>query len=307
MEGVVDPIIRDLFSQIGGYDFMCTEFIRVTDRLNPVKMFYNFAPELKNQGLTRSGTPVYVQLLGGQPQPMAENAALAVELGAPGIDINFGCPAKTVNRHDGGASLLKKPERLFDVISAIKKAVPEQIPVSAKVRLGFEDKSLCNEIAAAVNQARAQHLTVHARTKIEGYKPPAHWHFIAQMKEMAPDITLIANGDIWTPEDYKECVKASQCTDVAVGRGAFARPSLANEIKQNKKFLSWNDFYSRWQILFINNCVTSKTEQFAIRRTKQWVKHLGRTYPQARGLFEQIKTKESLSDVMSLLTNSIEA
>ncbi|MGZ3722706.1 MAG: tRNA-dihydrouridine synthase, partial [Bdellovibrionales bacterium] len=106
MEGVLDWTLRELLSSIGGVDRMVTEFVRVTDLLLPEHVFYRYCPELKQGGRTLAGTPVLVQLLGGQTGPLAENAARAVELGAPGIDLNFGCPAKTVNRHDGGATLL---------------------------------------------------------------------------------------------------------------------------------------------------------------------------------------------------------
>ena len=100
MEGVIDHTMRDLFTRQGGVDRCVTEFVRINNSLLPPRVFYRMCPELRSGGKTPSGTPVHVQLLGGQPEPMADNAARAVELGAPGIDINFGCPAKTVNRSD---------------------------------------------------------------------------------------------------------------------------------------------------------------------------------------------------------------
>ena len=228
MEGVVDYTVRDIFTKIGGYDHCVTEFIRVTQHLLPPKVFYRDCPELHHGGRTRMGIPVYVQLLGGHPQLLGENAAMAERLGALGIDLNFGCPAKTVNRHDGGATLLKNPHRLFDIITAVKKSV--NVPVTAKVRLGFDNKDLSQDIARAVDAAGAAQLTIHARTKIEGYKPPAHWEFIALMKEVVK-IPVVANGDLWTLEDYIQCRNITGCEDVALGRSALARPGLANEIK----------------------------------------------------------------------------
>ncbi|MCB0363705.1 MAG: tRNA-dihydrouridine synthase, partial [Bdellovibrionales bacterium] len=117
MEGVIDSVMRDLLTSIGGIDQCTTEFIRVTDRELPDHVFYRYCPELKSGGKTPGGIPVFLQLLGSRPEEMAINAQKAVALGAIGIDLNFGCPAKTVNRHDGGASLLKDPQRLFDVTS----------------------------------------------------------------------------------------------------------------------------------------------------------------------------------------------
>src|SRR5688572_11856267 len=105
MEGVVDAVIRDIFTQIGGVDLCVTEFIRITDRIVPDADLKKYAPELFNdrKRQTNTGIPVLVQFLGGQPEPIAESALKAHSLGAAGIDLNFGCPAKTVNRHDGGA------------------------------------------------------------------------------------------------------------------------------------------------------------------------------------------------------------
>ena len=302
MEGVVDPVIRALYSKIGGFDHFVTEFIRVSEHLLPASLFYRFSPELHKGGVTEEGHPVFVQLLGGRPQLMGENAALAVQLGAPGIDLNFGCPAKTVNRNDGGATLLKNPHRLFDVITAVKKAVNDKVPVTAKVRLGFEDKSLCEEIALAVADARASSLTVHARTKKEGYKPPAHWQFIAKMREAVKGrVLVIANGDIWSLQDYQRCLQVTGCEKVAVGRGAIAKPDLAKQIQaynkqQDQKPYTWQEVHHPWLGEFIEKSL-KVNEPFAIRRTKQWVKLLGREYPEAVGQFEAIKRCQSLDEI----------
>ncbi len=306
MEGVVDFVIRDLFSRIGGYDQMVTEFIRVTDKLNPPKVFHRYCPELKTGGKTRSGTPVFVQLLGGDPVALAENAHLARQLGAPGIDLNFGCPAKTVNRHDGGAKLLTHPHRLFDIISSIKKVVTD-VPVTAKVRLGYEDKSLCREIARAVDEAGAHHLIVHARTKREGYKPPAHWEYIAQMKEHCPNTPVIANGDLWTVEDYQRCRDITGCENVALGRGAFANPFLAKQIKQLPLDDSdaWSQIAGEHLPQFIRSSKDFKNEHYAVTRTKQWTKFLARNFSESEELFQHIKTKKSLQDFPESLRSSL--
>lgn len=308
MEGVVDPVIRALYSSIGGFDHFVTEFVRVSDQLLPEKMYYRYCPELHNGGKTKEGHPVFIQLLGGRPEMLAENAAFAQSLGALGIDLNFGCPAKTVNRHDGGATLLKNPSRLYDVITAVKKAVKDEIPVTAKVRLGFEDKSLCNEIAMAVDQAKASSLTIHARTKLEGYKPPAHWEFIAQMRESVQSgMPVIANGDIWSLADYLKCIEVTGCQKVALGRGAIAKPDLARVIKahiNNQKLddADWTYIKPYWLSYFVSES-EKVNEKFAIRRTKQWVKLLSREYAEAGRSFENIKRCQTLVEIKSQLFN----
>ncbi len=302
MEGVVDYCIRELFSRIGGFDFCTTEFVRVTSQLLPRKVFYRYCPELLNQGKTSSGTKVYLQLLGSDPQCLLDNALKAISLGAPGIDLNFGCPAKRVNQHDGGARLLQKPERLYQIISHLRKNIPVEIPVSAKVRLGFEDKSLYREIAQAVNEAKASWISIHARTKKEAYKPPAHWEYIAKMKEDL-DIPIYANGDIFSPDDYQKQFAITGISKIMLGRGAFARPSLANEIKQSSEKLTWSDMKS-YVSQFQHFNLAWRGEKYAMQRLKQWLKHLN--YQEAQDAFQEIKRIKDLKTELPSFLQSLQ-
>ncbi len=298
MEGVVDAVMRDLLTRIGGIDLCVTEFIRVTDRLLPVSDYKKYCPELFNGSgcRTQAGVPVLVQLLGGQPEPMAENAAFAASLGAPGIDLNFGCPAKTVNRHDGGATLLKTPSRIHDVVSAVRKAVPPSIPVSAKVRLGFDHKDFHLEIAAAAESGGASWLTVHARTRDEGYRPPAHWEYIARMRE-AVRIPVIANGEVWTQADYQRCREVSGCRHVMIGRGLMSRPDLAHVVKTGNPHMTWPELVPL-VLEFGEASCEFKHEHYAVCRVKQWLKNLSKAYAEAGMLFEAIKTLENLAPIL---------
>ena len=158
MEGVVDHLMRDMLTRVGGFDLCVTEFVRIVDQKLPQKTFYRLCPELHEGGKTPSGVPVRVQLLGQHPQWLAENALTAVELGSPGVDLNFGCPAKTVNKSKGGAVLLQYTELLHDIVKAVREAVPAHLPVTAKIRLGFEDKSLAIDNAVAIDEAGASEL-----------------------------------------------------------------------------------------------------------------------------------------------------
>ncbi|STR47974.1 tRNA-dihydrouridine synthase C [Klebsiella oxytoca] len=165
MEGVLDSLVRELLTEVNDYDLCITEFLRVVDQLLPVKSFYKLCPELHNNSLTPSGTRVRVQLLGQYPQWLAENAARAVELGSWGVDLNCGCPSKLVNGSGGGATLLKDPELIYRGAKAMREAVPDELPVTVKVRLGWDSGERRFEIADAVQQAGASELVVHGRTK----------------------------------------------------------------------------------------------------------------------------------------------
>lgn len=293
MEGVVDWVMRDFLTRIGGIDHCVTEFQRVTTMLLPDHVFYKTSPELQHQSLTPAKVPVFFQLLGGQAEPIALNAQRLCEIGAIGIDLNFGCPAPTVNRHDGGATLLKNPQRLFHIIKAVRNSIPSEIPVTAKVRLGFDHKDSHLEIAQAAQEGGAQWLVVHARTKTDGYKPPAYWEYIARMRE-AVSIPVIGNGEVWSVEDYFRLRDISGCEDVMIGRGALSNPFLFLEIKESllqKQKIVLGDWPKMAVLLheFYNFCTQARGEKFAINRTKQWLRYLGRHFPESDTLFKEIK------------------
>ena len=303
MEGVLDPLMRQVLTQDENINYCTTEFIRVTDKLLPTHVFYRYAPELRSNSRTQSTTPVLVQILGGKPEWMGLNAKRAKELGAFGVDINFGCPAKTVNKHDGGATLLKNPERLYKTISKVKESVGDDFHVSAKVRLGFSDKSLVKEIATACSEAKAHWMTVHARTKEEAYKSPAHWSFIGIMKEFSK-IPIFANGDIWSLKDYKNCVSESGCSDVMIGRGLLRNPFLAKEIKSNQELDP--KLKETETLKMINDYLTIGPQVYgklkALNRVKQWLRMC--TYPKYQyfeDIFSTAKKVKSIEEISQIL------
>lgn len=305
MEGVVDFKMRQLLTNIGGFDLCVTEFVRVVDACLPDKVFYRYCPELSNNGLTSAGTPVRIQLLGQVAGALAENAVKAISLGSHGIDLNFGCPAKTVNKSKGGAVLLKDPEHMYEIIKAVRDAVDSKHQVSAKIRLGFDDDSNSQEIVDAVVSAGASSIAIHARTKRDGYNPPAYWEKIPPLIK-DKDIAVVANGEIWQVADAMLCQKRSGCTDLMLGRGALSHPDLAKKIKANIN----NEPYVglEWEhILYhlINSAIhhdPAKDEKYFASRTKQWLGYLKRQYPQAITLFDEIrrlKAKEDVAEVLS--------
>lgn len=303
MEGVLDHLMRDLLTQVGGYDLCVTEFIRIVDQVISDSAFYRFCPELREAGaygsVTRSGTPVRVQLLGQNPDYMAENAAKVVELGSNGIDLNFGCPSKMVNKNRGGAILLKDPENLYQIIKAVKAAVPTDTVVSAKIRLGYEDKTLAIENAQAVEAAGANMLTVHARTKVEGYKPPAHWHWIAKIKNKI-SIPVVANGEVWNLADALKCREISGCSDIMVGRGALTIPNLGNVIKQESIAMPWLDVQALLSSYTEYETRGDKSKYFP-NRIKQWLKYLKNNYQEAETLFSEIRTLKTAEAIRNIL------
>lgn len=299
MEGVVDHLMRDLLTQQGGFDLCVTEFLRVVKQLLPSRTFHRICPELHNKGLTASGVPVRVQLLGQDPNCLAENAVRAVELGSHGVDLNFGCPAKTVNKSRGGAVLLKDTEALYRILSAVRKQVPTGNIVSAKMRLGFEDKNLAIENALALEAGGADVITVHARTKVEGYRPPAYWDWIAKIKEHV-SVPIIANGEIWNAEHAKQCRHQSGCQDLMLGRGALALPNLACVIKNKVQPMSWVDLM---QVLinYSGYEVYGNKGNYYPNRIKQWLRYLMLQYPLAKDLFQVIRSMHDADEIVNTI------
>ncbi|WP_415903382.1 tRNA dihydrouridine synthase [Neptuniibacter sp. QD29_5] len=300
MEGVVDYTMRDLLTQIGGIDHCVTEFLRVSDSVLPAKVFRRLCPELHNGGKTPSGTPVILQLLGSDPSVLAGNARKGAKLGAPGIDLNFGCPAKTVNRSKGGAVLLDTPELVHDIVKAVKQAVPAETPVSAKMRLGNKDKSLAMENAHAIAEAGADSLAVHARTKLEGYKPPAHWEWIARIRE-AIDIPVVANGEVWNWQDFQRCREVSGCDTIMIGRGLIAKPDLAKVIKHHLAdeevgSYNWTEVVPFIEA-YLNRIERDIAPKYVHGRIKQWLSHLQREYKEAEMLFQKVKKLKEPSEL----------
>jgi tRNA-dihydrouridine synthase C len=230
MEGLADPLMRQVLTALGGYDWGICEFIRVTESVLPKRTFMRTCPELLHDSRTASGTPMRVQLLGSDPHFMAANAERLVGYRPAGVDLNFGCPAPTVFRHRGGSALLGEPDVLHAIVSAVRAVVPVDIPFTAKMRLGIHDDALAVDCAQAIEAAGADELIVHGRTKVDGYKPPARWHLIDRVRT-AVNIPLIANGEVWTVEDFRNCQQVSGCADVMIGRGALADPLLARKVR----------------------------------------------------------------------------
>jgi len=297
MEGVADALMRKLLTDINHFDLCITEFVRIIDSLLPERVFYKLCPELHNNGYTESKTPVRVQLLGQEPNYLAENAVQAIELGSHGIDLNFGCPAKAVNKSRGGAVLLKTPEDIYRIVSTVKSSLSSEDILSAKIRLGFDDASLFDEIVSAIASANADQLTIHARTKVDGYRPPAYWHHIGSL-EKKYDLELIANGEIWSAEDAKNCIKEAKTSNLMLGRGALSLPNLANVIKGHERAMPWIDMADLLR-RYANLELQGDKSYYFSSRMKQWLRYLKRQYPQAEALFFAIKTMKSKEDILA--------
>ncbi len=301
MEGVLDHLMREILTDINDYDLCVTEFVRVVDQLLPDHVFHRLCPELHQGSQTKSGVPVHIQLLGQDPNWMAENAIRAADLGARGIDLNFGCPAKLVNKSKGGAALLQHPELIHNVVKACRQAVPDTIPVTAKIRLGWDNPEDCFEIVDAVEQAGANELTVHARTKTGGYKASEiKWDYINQIRQRFP-IPLIANGEIWNYQDGQACIETTGVDSLMVCRGAFNVPNLGNVVKHNHSKMPWDEVV---KLLLVYSQYEMKGDKglYYPNRVKQWFSYLRQEYSEAADLFREIRTYNKAEPIVAHIT-----
>jgi tRNA-dihydrouridine synthase C len=220
MEGITDPVFRDLVLErhrpedLGG---AFTEFVRVIDSALAERVLR------RHLGPRRFATPVGLQLMGSNLDALASSAAAAVSAGAPLIDLNFGCPARGALKACAGSALLRDPAALGDVVRTVFEAVGSEVPVTAKIRAGFDDDTLLEELATTAESAGAALLTVHCRTRKDGYRQDVDWDRIARAVD-AVSIPVCGNGGVRKHADLDGMRKRTGCAYVMVGHGALADP-----------------------------------------------------------------------------------
>ncbi len=309
MEGVTDAPMRAVQTERGAFAFCVSEFLRVCRDEVPGKVFLRHIPELEHGCKTPSGIPIQVQLLGGDARALGWAAKRAEELGAQAIDLNFGCPAPTVNRNDGGATLLKFPHRIREIVASVRGAVSPSIAVSAKLRLGWDDIQSIHENAEQAALGGADWITIHGRTRLAGYRPPIFWEPIGEVRRRLHPLPVIANGDIWNIDDFRRCRDVTGCEHFMLGRGALADPNLplsaARELGiglptpvapfgSNPR--DWLPLFERFDRHFGN---PPHRSHYLARRIKQWTK-----YAQLFGpidWFDRIKRLDTAEEIYGVL------
>lgn len=215
MDGYTDFPFRSICKQLGA-GVVLSEFINGVDIANghpflPQKVYFS---ELER--------PFGFQIFDDSPERLLQAAQYLQEFDPDFIDINFGCSAKNVSNRGAGAGLLKDPEKIATIIRLLVKQI--QKPITAKIRLGWDENNLNYlQIAQIIEQEGAQMISIHGRTKTQGYSGKANWNAIAEIQARLR-IPVIANGDIRTPEDIENVVQITACQGVMIGRGALSNP-----------------------------------------------------------------------------------
>lgn len=194
----------------------------------------------KTMGMTEihpEERPIVQQLFGADPDTMAKAAAIIEKEHHPeGFDINMGCPVYKITSNFNGAALMKEKELAREMVQKVKAAI--SVPLSVKIRLGWDDPNECLEFVKLLEEAGADLITIHGRTKAQGYSGVSDWEMIAKCKELV-DIPVLANGDIHTAPLVFDALDTTKCDGVLIARGALGNPWIFKQVEEmieaNKK------------------------------------------------------------------------
>ncbi|NEP71699.1 MAG: tRNA dihydrouridine synthase DusB [Okeania sp. SIO2G4] len=221
LSGVTDLVFRRLVRRHAPESMMYTEMVNATG-LHYVKEL----PQIME--VDNNERPISIQLFDCRPDFLAEAAEMAVKEGADTVDINMGCPVNKITKNGGGSSLLRQPELAGEIVNKVVKAVP--VPVTVKTRIGWNNQEInILEFAKRMEDAGAQMLTLHGRTRAQGYNGPARWEWIGKVKEIL-SIPVIANGDIFSVDAAIRCLEETGADGVMCSRGTLGYPFLVGEI-----------------------------------------------------------------------------
>ena len=223
MAGVTDAAFRQICAELGA-GYTITELISSKALCYHDKKTFSLLTQFPGEH------PAAVQIFGSDPVCMAEAAQIALEhTGADIIDLNMGCPMGKIVNNGDGAALMKDPEKAGRIVEAVVKAV--SVPVTAKFRRGWDMGSCnCVEFAQTLEQAGISAVAVHGRTRAQVYSGKADWNCIWAVKE-AVHVPVIANGDIWEPQDAARILQHTKADMAMIGRGCFGNPWLFQQAK----------------------------------------------------------------------------
>jgi tRNA-dihydrouridine synthase B len=252
--------------------------------------------------------PISIQLFDCRPDFLAEAAQKAVDEGADTVDINMGCPVNKITRNGGGSSLLREPELAAAIVRSVVNAV--SVPVTVKTRIGWSDKEInAVEFAQRMEDAGAQMLTLHGRTRAQGYNGPARWEWIGQVKQVL-SIPVIANGDIFSVDAAVRCLEMTGADGVMCSRGTLGYPFLVGEIDH---FLKTGEIRQSPTPIERLECARDHLVMLweykgdrGIRQARKHMTWYAKGFPDAAELRGKLAVIETVTQGVDLITQSID-
>jgi tRNA-dihydrouridine synthase C len=262
-------------ASVGGFDEAVTDFMRVPTNGHVQSLARDY------EARETYPIPLAAQLMGSDVGLMAAMACEVEKRGAPRIDLNCGCPSNTVTGRGAGSSLLKEPALLHQVAAAMVQAV--RVPVTVKMRSGYEDTSLFRENLLAAEESGVSYITLHPRTKVDGYGPPARWDLIREAKSILR-IPLVGNGDILCVADALKMLQMTGCDGLMVGRGSVINPFIFHQIRahfaKRDCLPGWDDL-ARFIDTYIAEIPPEASDRLKVNKMKQLMGFLFKGGPAA--------------------------
>ena len=308
MAGVTDVVFRSICKSLGA-DVMVTEFVSSEGIIRQDERTRKYTEFTDDQ------RPVGVQLFGADGNRMGEAARKIIDWKQPDfIDINFGCPVKKVVSRNGGSSLLKDCSVLASVASEVARAVGKQVPVTAKIRIGWDDQSInAPEVCTILENCGMQAISVHGRTRSQGYGGEANWEVIDECSRSVT-IPVIGNGDLHSGQDIRKRRESTGVSGVMIGRSAMQNPWIFREARhylQTGEQLPPAPIAERWQLI-VNHCrlaIASNrygNERQSILAMRSRLMTYCKGFPGARLLRRRLSTVASLMEIEEIAAEHME-
>lgn len=295
--GHCDRSFRILCRELGGVG------IAYTDLLNSRAIVAGVSRSLKLAATHALDQPLGMQLYGNSEDPLPEAALWAIDHGAQVIDINMGCPVDKIAKKNGGSLLLRdccSTLHLVDrIIAAVDRYSNGRIPVTAKIRLGWDDNTIVGPtLARDLEKAGIAAVTVHGRTTVQKFSGKANWEAIGEVVAAVNSIPVIGNGDVTEPEHVPEIMRVSGCNGVMIGRAALRTPWIFQQAWTLLKTgvvgpePSFND-KCRAILRHIDLLERYADEQYGIRTMQQKISRYGKTMGHIKTMKETIRTADN--------------
>ncbi|MFM1559315.1 MAG: tRNA dihydrouridine synthase DusB [Roseibacillus sp.] len=308
MAGVTDVVFRSICKELGA-DVMVTEFVSsegIIRKDERTRKYTEFTDEQR---------PVGVQLFGADGERMGEAARKIIDWKQPDfIDINFGCPVNKVVSKNGGSSLLKDCPVLASVASGVAKAVGDQVPVTAKIRIGWDEQSInAPDVCRILQDCGMQAVSVHGRTRAQGYRGDANWEVIDACAH-AVMIPVIGNGDLNSGADLVHRRETSAVSGVMIGRAAMQNPWIFREAKHylaTGEELPPVSIEERWQLIVRHCSLALKSDRYGNERQTMMAMRSRlmaycKGFPGAKPLRRRLSIVSSLAEIEGIAAEHLE-